>query len=280
VTSNLAFRWLGVQGIELRCGEQTLAIDPFFTRPRLMDLLLRRRVRPNLELAQRLLPACNYILVTHSHYDHLMDVPGLALQTGASVFGSPNTGRILEQCGMPSSQFHLASPGDRFNLGPFEVEALATRHVHLPLVEPIFNGPVALGLRPPLRLIDYRMDYSLGFAFRVEGLRILVCPGPARRPTDVLFAGVDWKPAWYRSMLAECQPHLFVPLHWDNFFRPLDQPLRELARPTGSNLNRLRRLAAEASPSPQFLIPTVLQWVDLTKFQQDLTSSTPSPSHI
>jgi L-ascorbate metabolism protein UlaG (beta-lactamase superfamily) len=273
--SNLSFRWLGVQGIELRCGEQTLAIDPFFTRPRLRDLVLLRRVQPDLELAKSILPACNYILVTHSHYDHLMDVPGLAQRTGAAVFGSPNTGRILELCGAPSGQFRLASPGGRFNLGPFEVEALESRHVALPLVEPIFNGPVNPGLRPPLRLVDYRMDYPLGFAIRVEGVRILVCPG-SPRPADVLFAGVDWKPAWYRRILAECQPRLFVPLHWDNFFRPLDlRPLRELARPTGSNLGRLKKLAAEAAPAPQFLIPEVLQWVDLTKFQQLL----PPPLH-
>jgi len=263
IDSNLAFRWLGVQGIELRCAEQSLAIDPFFTRPPLRDMVLLRRVQPDLEQARRLLPACNFILVTHPHYDHLMDVPGLAQQTGATVFGSPNTGRILALSGVPAGQFQLANPGERLSLGPFEVEVLDSRHVTLPVVGPIFNGPVNPHLRPPLRLIDYRMDHPLGFAIRVQGVRILVCPGLAR-PTDVLFAGVDWKPAWYRRMLAECQPHLFVPLHWDNFFRPLDRPLSELARPTGSNLQRLRRLAAEASPSPQFLIPEIFQWVDLS----------------
>jgi L-ascorbate metabolism protein UlaG (beta-lactamase superfamily) len=30
---SLTFRWLGVAGIELKTGEQILAIDPFLTRP-------------------------------------------------------------------------------------------------------------------------------------------------------------------------------------------------------------------------------------------------------
>jgi L-ascorbate metabolism protein UlaG (beta-lactamase superfamily) len=268
VTSNLAFRWLGVQGIELRCGEQSLAIDPFFTRPPLSAMLLLQKVQPDRPLLARLLPACNFILVTHSHYDHLMDVPVLALQTGAAVFGSANTGRILALSGVPARQFQLMDPGQRLSLGPFEVEVLPSRHISLP-VGPILNGPVAPSLRPPLRLVDYRMDRPLGFYIQVQGVRILFCPGPAR-PADVLFAGVDWKPAFYRSLLAACRPRLFVPLHWDNFFRPLSQPLRELARPTGSSLKRRARLVGEDAPTPRFLIPEIFQWVDLSDIQPSL----------
>lgn len=268
MTSNLAFRWLGVQGIELRCGEQSLAIDPFFTRPPLSTLVLLQKVQPDRALLRRLLPACNFILVTHSHYDHLMDVPDLALQTGAAVYGSDNTGRILELSGVPGSQFQLAEPGQHLSLGPFAVEVLASQHISLP-VDPILNGPLDPGLHPVLRLVDYRMDRPLGFYIQVEGVRILICPGPAR-PADVLFVGVDWKPAFYRSLLAACQPRLFVPLHWDNFFYPLSQPLRELVRPTGASLKRLARLAAEADPAPQFLIPNIFQWVDLASYHAPL----------
>ena len=78
----LSFRWLGVQGLELSCAGQTLAIDPFFTRPPLSSLLLRR-VQPNLALAARLLARCDYVLVSHPHYDHILDVPDLLKRSGA-----------------------------------------------------------------------------------------------------------------------------------------------------------------------------------------------------
>jgi hypothetical protein len=261
----LSFRWLGVQGIELRCGEQSLAIDPFFTRPPLRAFLLLSHVTPDEEQARQMLPACNFILITHSHYDHVMDVPGLALHTRAKVFGSPNTGRILSIYGVPPDQYQVVKAGQRLSLGPFEVEVLAGLHVRLP-VDRLINGAVNPRLRPPLRLVDYRMDYPLGYSIEVQGVRILFCPGEPR-PADILFTGVDWKPDFYYDLLADCKPALFVPLHWDDFFRPIAEPARELKRPVGVNLSRLGRLAVRADPALLFMIPKPLQWVDLSEFQ-------------
>jgi len=278
MTSRLSFRWLGVQGIELRCDGQTLAIDPFFTRPPLRDFVLLRGVQPDQALAERLLPACRFVLVTHAHYDHVMDVPGIALRTGATICGSPNTGRIMELYGVPGDQFQPLETGRCLSLGPFEVEAVAGRHVRLPL-DGLINGPLSTHLRPPLRLVDYRMDYPLGFFIRAAGVRILVCPA-AGRPADVLLCGMDRTPEVYHRLLDESRPRLWVPLHWDNFFRALDlRPLRdpserrgalrELRRPTGPGLKGLARLAAASEAHPQFLIPRLFEWVDLSYLSQD-----------
>jgi hypothetical protein len=75
---------------------------------------------------------------------------------------------------------------------------------------------------------------------------------------------VDWKERYYRSLLAAVRPRLFMPLHWDNFFRSLDHPLRELVRPTGFSLKRLANLAAQAAPATKFLIPTIFETLNLT----------------
>jgi hypothetical protein len=254
----LSFRWLGVQGLELSCAGQSLAIDPFFTRPPFRSLLLGR-VQPNRALAARLLARCDYVLVTHPHYDHILDVPDLLMRSGASAYGSPNAAQILALAGVPSGQAHVIRPGDTLNLGPFAVEVFANRHIRLP-VDPLINGPLRAGLRFPLRLRDYRMDCSFGFYIQAAGLRILFCPGPAR-PADLLFTGV-WKDlAYYRTLLAEVRPKVLLPLHWDNFFRPLDRPLRELAVPSGMSLARLAHLVAATAPATKFLIPQLFQWV-------------------
>ena len=267
----LSFRWLGVQGVKLRCGEQTLVIDPFFTRPPLRAMLLLKPVQPDRELILRKVPACSYILVTHSHYDHLMDVPDLARHTGATVFGSANTGQILDLSGVPGSQFQQVQPGERLSLGPFEVEVFANRHGSLLAAEAIFNGPIRSGLHPPLRQVDYRMDRPFGFFIQAQGVRILVCPGSAR-PADILLAGMGWKEGYYRNQLAAAQPRLFVPLHWDNFFRSLEQPLRELVRPTGLSLKRLAGLTAEAAPATKFLVPAIFERLNLIELTAEPAS--------
>jgi L-ascorbate metabolism protein UlaG (beta-lactamase superfamily) len=84
---SLAFRWLGTAGIELRAADQVLALDPFFTRPSLRQML--RPITPDPAVVASHLLRCNFVLVTHPHYDHLLDVPAVLEQTGAVLTAQP-----------------------------------------------------------------------------------------------------------------------------------------------------------------------------------------------
>jgi L-ascorbate metabolism protein UlaG (beta-lactamase superfamily) len=129
----LTFRWLGVAGIELTAGSQVLAVDPFFTRPSFWRFW-GGRVRPDAALALEKLPHSDHILVTHAHYDHLMDVPVLATQSKAQVYGSTNTCHVCLAAGLPQEQVHTVSVGDRLALGDFSVTVLPARHMSLSFV--------------------------------------------------------------------------------------------------------------------------------------------------
>ncbi len=251
----LSFRWLGVQGVELHSAGQVLAIDPFLTRPPAWEFL--RRVPPDVRLAQQLVPRCDFILVTHSHYDHVMDVPALAQQHGAMVYGPANAGRLLEISGVPGKQFQEIAPERHLSLGPFEVDVLASQHVHFPGDRFLF-GELKPGLRSPLRPSNYTAGQVLGYFIRAQGVRILFCPGPAR-PADVVFAGVAYGREYYQRLLIQAGPKVFIPLHWDNFFLPLDRPLRQLSWPGRMSLKRLERLVASSSPATKFLLPEILK---------------------
>ena len=253
--NRLSYRWLGAQGVELSCDGQVLAIDPFFTRLPAWAVLFRR-LRPDRSLIRRLCQAYNYILVTHPHYDHVLDVPVLAQDSGAVVYGSANTGRILEVSGVPGGQFQEVQANRHLSLGPFEVDVFSSQHVRFPL-DGLLQGPLEAGRQPPLSLWDYRMDRIFGFFIRVQGVRILFHPGPAL-PADVLFAGVTGGREHYRRLLSLARPKIFVPLHWDNFFRPLDRPLRELVEPGGMSLKKLESLAAQTAPETKFVVPELL----------------------
>ncbi len=45
-------------------------------------------------------PRCDFVLVTHAHWDHLMDVPDVVLNTGATALGSANTCQLLALLGV------------------------------------------------------------------------------------------------------------------------------------------------------------------------------------
>ena len=248
---SLSFQWLGVGGLVLSAEGQSLAIDPFFSRPRLRYLFLGRP-EPNPDLVAQSLPHCDHVLVTHAHWDHVMDVPALLRNTGACAYGSANTRELLLIHGTAVDQARLIAVGDHLTLGPFEVEVVPARHPPLPFL--FGPGPLRPGLRPPLRLIDYRMDGCFGFSIRTQGLRLLVSPAHGK-PADILFAGVPAALRSARRLLAETQPRLVVPMHWDNLFKPLPTAPREispLGPPTLRNCGPLLRWQGARA---RFLIP-------------------------
>lgn len=220
-------RWLGVGGVELTAHNRILAIDPFFTRPPAWRMAFGR-VRSDRALIARHMPHCDWILVTHAHWDHLMDVPDLARRTGATVWGSPNACALLSACGLPPSQIRPIHGGERLVLGDWTVDVLHGEHMPVPGFGP---GPVPADLRPPLRLRDYRMDLCFSFALQIGRLRVLNWHSIRldwATPADVLLVSAEQPAGFYRDLLRAVRPRLVIPVHWDNMFRPLSKPIRPM----------------------------------------------------
>ncbi|HEX2188669.1 MAG TPA: MBL fold metallo-hydrolase, partial [Longimicrobiaceae bacterium] len=89
--------YLGVGGWMIRVGSDAVLTAPFFSTPRLSSVGLGRSIRPDTaridERMGALLPdreGVRAVLVGHSHYDHLMDVPYVARRylPGVPVYGN------------------------------------------------------------------------------------------------------------------------------------------------------------------------------------------------
>lgn len=252
---SLTFRWLGVAGVELNMDGDMLAIDPFFTRPSLIGFL--KPVIPDSRLISEKLPVCQAVLVTHSHWDHLMDVPEVLRRTGAIAHGSANTCQLLRLQGVPELQVQKAQVGDRLSLGAYEVDVIEGQHSWIPFSR-FLNGALPSGLQPPLRLQDYRMDACLGYRIKVCGTRLLLCAAKPQ-PADVLFMVAQESRDYYQSLFQGAHPHTIVPIHWDNFLRPLDKPIHTFTRPGRMNLSKLARLAQQSLPQVNVIIPEMFR---------------------
>lgn len=107
-------RFLGVQGFVIRRDADVVVTAPLFTNPPLGTVLADGGIWPDTNLVTKLLPAewvadAAAILVGHSHYDHLLDVPFIARQMAprAKVFGSLTTQRLMAAIGTDPS-FYVA----------------------------------------------------------------------------------------------------------------------------------------------------------------------------
>jgi L-ascorbate metabolism protein UlaG (beta-lactamase superfamily) len=273
----MQFRWLGAAGSEWSVDGRILAIDPFFTRPPFHKLWFGR-VSPNGRLVSELMRRCDVILVTHSHCDHLMDVPEVVRLTGAQVLGSPNTCALLAACGVPERQIQCVEIGDHRTVQGFEIEVLPATHPHIP-IDHLVNGPLSPRLNPPLRLIDYRADVCFSFMVRVAGWRILSGDQPIS--ADVWLASPFSVRTDDEPLLRAIHPQLVIPIHWDNLFRPLDRGIRPMLAPPSRSwppLHRLdmaafRREIRQRAPGAKVVIPEALRAYSL----DDLLGSIAQP---
>ena len=266
----ILFRWLGVAGIELRGGGQVLAIDPFFTRPALRRLFYGRAVS-NSELVSEEMKRCDHVLITHAHWDHVMDVPQLVRSTGATAWGSANACQLLSICGVPAENTREIHAGDKLELGLCRVDVISAKHRQIPGFQP---KDLASGLEAPLRLRDYQMDDCFSFLVDVEGLRLLnwrSVRSDSAPAADVLFLGPHDGCRHYEALLRSVRPRLVIPIHWDDFFRSLRhgiQPGWRAPRWTippvkRVNLADLARTIAGIDPRVQVLVPEILWTYDL-----------------
>jgi hypothetical protein len=113
-------------------------------------------------------------------------------------------------------------------------------------------------MKPPLRLQDYRMDNCLGYYITVLGLRLLVCAAKPK-PAEIIFPVAQESKNYYLELFRGAHPQTVVPIHWDNFLRPLDNPLRRFNRPGRMLLWQLTMLARQTLPGVNVIIPEIFR---------------------
>ena len=132
-SASVTATWLGVTTLLFDDGETQILIDGFFSRPTLLDSVLRRAVTNDAatinyalhEFGMRRLAA---IIPVHSHYYHAMDVGAIANRTSASVLGSESTANIALGAGVPPDQIVIADSEQVYSFGDFKVRLLRSRH--------------------------------------------------------------------------------------------------------------------------------------------------------
>ncbi len=255
----LTARWLGVTAVLLSDGAHAVLVDPFFTRPRgFWRLVLNRPIAPDEALIKDWLARAGVtkldaVLVSHSHYDHAMDAGVVARLTGATLMGSASTLSIGRGAGLPDSQLQALNFGP-VSFGPFQVTFVESRHAGATGGAP--TGEIMRPLVPPVTFLDYRQGGTYSILVAHPRGRVLhhgsagYVPGALKDlRADVVLLGV--------ALLPELAPYLgevvdavgarrVMPIHWDDFTRPLDDPLRPF--PLVVRLDRFFENMAEQRP--------------------------------
>ena len=229
--AGLEVQWLGTAGFRLTHEGTTVLIDPFLSRIPLTGVLRRRPMPIQADFVDRLIPAADAILVGHTHFDHAVDVPHIAVSHNAPVFGSRSMTHLLELYGRVDLARQV-SPHEPYEIGPFTVRFRPSRHSKLlaGLSVPS-GGELTCDSLDHLGAGQYRCGQVWGVSIEVAGITLyhqgsadLIEDEIPDRSVDVFLCGIAGR-AFTRHFIgravAALDPALILAHHHDDFFRPV-----------------------------------------------------------
>ena len=225
--------YLGVNGFQFESGGHALLVDPYFTRVGLWAAALNERIQSNpdrvAEGLKHVRPRIDAILITHAHFDHLLDAPEVMRRTQAQLFTGPTAIQLVESIGISPDRCATVKAGSVRKIGPWTIRVFAAQHDRL-------FGKVPFrkcANNPPTKPSDWCVGEPLSFVIEAAGKKIYVdsggvpgAPPDARvRDVDLAILGVALPDSRKRfaETVRQLKARYVFPSHQDDMFGPIDR---------------------------------------------------------
>ena len=236
-------QFMGTTTLLFDDGKTKILSDGFFSRPSIWRLLTSK-LSPDEVLIDSALSTAGVtrldaIFVAHSHHDHAMDTARVALKTGAMVFGSPSTRNIVLGDRLSPERAQVFEDGKSYAVGDFTIVVFQTPHSP----GAAFPGTVDQPLSLPSSVSDYREGGNYSFLLQHGSASILLVasanftPGKFKEVrANTVFLGVgglgkqseEFISDYWREVVQTVGATVIIPVHWDDFTRSLNEPLRPM----------------------------------------------------
>ena len=257
--------FLGNAGWQIDDGKTVILVDPYLTEFR-KDRAETQQITPDDPIAipdtasiDAHIRKADFILITHGHYDHMIDAPYIAKRTGAVIICHESAANIARAYGIgedltPRSDIEPDSikkqklivirGGEDFQFARFSLAVIPS--LHTALFDKRYNngfwaGSTRPGLAAPLHESDYAEGGTLIYLLRIAGHQIFIMGSmnyiqrevAGLRPDIAIIGAGPSRNEVYdyagRLMRALGNPPLVLPSHWDDYgTKPRAEVLKEV----------------------------------------------------
>lgn len=259
--------YLGTTVLLFDDGTDQLLFDCHTTRPSIRQFLFGK-LQTDTAAADRVIAQFGFqrlraTFASHSHYDHVLDLPYYVNQCGGDVFGSPSALNVARGGGVPEARLHDFTRGPEVRLGGFRIRVIPSKHSRAHFYNNDLGQTISAPVVQPQRKRAYKEGGSFDFIVTHRGKTYVIRPSCNYIEgqldgvrADVLFLGItglskereSWRERFFVETIDKVRPQLVIPLHWDKFFVPLYGPVRGMPRlveDTGRSMHLLAAHCAE-----------------------------------
>jgi len=250
-------KWLGCACFEMDFGGLTVVNDPWITPNEATNLTWED------------VEKCDYITLTHGHYDHTLDIPALMEKFGARVLcGEFTSVPLLKWTNANPMSIYPMTPNLELDFDDVKIKALYGKHGPFPGTA---SARAEVWKNRPLTAEDpkqFELNFWGDFEYRnflytmPNGTRVLICGSKLlpdqcnilrqEKPDVVLMQVVGVNPgAQVAALMKEIGCKVLIPFHFDYLNLRMDK-VEELA-------DALKELA----PEIQYIVPEYGQWNEL-----------------
>src|SRR6516225_5578317 len=287
-TDPVTLKYLGAAGWEISDGSTFILIDPYLSRingpappgGHGMAGDTRRAygwgdiASPDAAAIDAHIQRADFVLITRTHYDHVLDTPHIALKTHATVIGTESTENVMRAYSVPEEKLISVRGGEDYEFGAFSLKVIPSIHSPLDHKHYFSSATAPAGMKAPLTLGQIHPEGgTLAFLIRFPEHQILAFGGmnyiereiAGLEPDVVLVgAGASRKEIYDysgRLMRDLHHPALVLPTHWDNFLLPYEASQEPALEALRSFLQEI----AVASPKTKVIVPKYFQPIPLAK---------------